>query len=473
MAGTKKGSFPECDFCTGICDDEKIQLVYEDPEFTKTFVNNMLESKLNEIVKDAYFMAEAISGSTNPLEIADFAYCIYVNLSQLVEMEPEKRLEIAVSFKQEFDKMVENIQMERQVAKKAEPEPEPEPVPVPVPKSARASAKGGKIVLKPVAVPAAKGVLAPSKAAAAPAVTKESKEFLKQLDADIAEIEEMSDQVGRIIADTGETLPPREVKPVQAPVISHAQLEPVLFQKPPKTSARAASVPAPAPSPLKAAGPRAREPGSKENPIKLTPELLEGNVVNVQDISKIEKGIKIKRVSIQKFTPQALSASGATIDVTKLGKGAPPVGAPGKRGKNVSDELFQAFNEVKAKGKDRDKALPKTFTPEILDTEEDRSPDTEKAGATGLAFEDEDTRQIGKKGSAGGKGKQKAAPFADEKAPAGGDHDISFAAPFTLDEPRPSKGGKADDADRVKVCHECNAINPIKNKFCNKCGFEF
>jgi hypothetical protein len=489
MAGTKTGTFPECDFCTGTCDDEKIQLVYEDPEFTKTFINNLLDSKLDDIVNDAYLMAETVSGRTNPMEIADFAYCIYVNLSQLVEMEPEKRMEIAVSFKQEFDKMVETIQTGREVAKKVEPAPEP----VPAKKSPKAGVKTGKIELKPVSVPAAQGVLASK--VAKPAAKNENEAFLLQLDADIAEMVEMSGQVDKFIAETEDQLSPTQVKPVQAPVVTHAQLEPVVRQP----ASKAAKQPEPEAGPLGITPPRPREPGSKENPIKLTPELLEGNVVNVQDINKVEKGIKIKRVDIQKFTPQALSASGGagTIDVTKLGKGAPAVGAPGKRGKNASEDLFQAFNEVKAKGKERDKALPRTFTPEILGTaakkapardeasldfssldagdeaEQDHDPAKEKAGSLSLAFEDEGTHAIGKKGSSGGRGRQKAAPFVAEKGPVDEDHELSFSVPFTLDEPRPSKGKKVDDADRVKVCHECNAVNPIKNKFCAKCGTEF
>ncbi|MHA1697358.1 MAG: hypothetical protein ACTSWN_00795, partial [Promethearchaeota archaeon] len=87
--------YKECQLCKNPsdCKEERLSEVYNDVEFVQNFVKNLEQFKIDEIVNDCYFMAETISGKIEPSEIADFAFCIYVVLSNLIEIEDSKRLE--------------------------------------------------------------------------------------------------------------------------------------------------------------------------------------------------------------------------------------------------------------------------------------------------------------------------------------------------------------------------------------------
>ncbi len=119
MSGLQK--YPECDLCTSTeCNDDKVSQIFEDVEFTKQFLLNMKKGnvKYEEIANDCYLMAEVISGKTDPLDISEFAFCIYVSLAQLVELDPQQRMEVAVVFKELLDKISGNIGTGRKVTKK-------------------------------------------------------------------------------------------------------------------------------------------------------------------------------------------------------------------------------------------------------------------------------------------------------------------------------------------------------------------
>ncbi len=499
--------FPECDLCpTSNCDDEKISQVMEDADFTKSFVNNMLASNIDEISKDCYFMSEVISEKTAPMEIADFAFCIYVQLSQLVEMPMDKRMEIGVLFRQEFDRMAEDISQGREVSKKkggatakeataakkevsfqakalappaaakpkvapakspapiqAKPVPVPAPVPANVPGKPRASPGPEKPTI--AKLPAARPAPVPEPA------KDDARKFLADLDLDIAEIDAISSSVEQLIKSEPEMVPaPADVEAIDidviaaeapAPAVPTARkgggLEPVIGKlagvRPVATGATKA--PAAAYVPAK---PREPEQGSKTRPIKLTPEMLAG-IVSDKDMARVEKGIKIRRIEAGRLAPK-VTAPMQLRDGSSAGAAGRPSGLPDKieridrpteKGKALGEELFTKFQQIKAR-----EELPNTFSLETL----------------GVGAHPEGEEVPEKKASPGGQFITDIFKLSPHEAPA---PPKAVARPavedLTLDfgEDKVSK----EPAGAMKVCPSCNKANPAKNVFCAKCGARF
>ncbi|MFX0098341.1 MAG: zinc ribbon domain-containing protein [Candidatus Hodarchaeota archaeon] len=205
--------------------------------------------KISEIANDCYLMAEAISGKTDPEEITDFAYCIYVVFSHLVEIEHDKRIEIAKFFQEEIHRYAREIQQGREVAHKEGKEE-----------------TGGWVDIEPQM---------PS-VASLPTEEENPDEFLKQLDEDIGSIPGTMSDLNL------------ELKSTAKKAIT---LEPVIKKLAPGGMMSATSSPRAEP-----VFPRDTE-GSKSNPIKLTKEMLSG-IISEKDLAKVEKGIKVKRVQI-------------------------------------------------------------------------------------------------------------------------------------------------------------------------------
>ncbi len=404
--------FPECDLCPSSgCNDEKIELVLQDADFTKAFVNNMLSSNIDEIAKDCYFMSEVISEKTNPMEIADFAFCIYVQLSQLVEMPTDKRMEIGVLFRQEFDHMGEDVSQGREVAKKKASTPVPvketqpakdavsfqaKAIATPSPATQRTAATPAKkpapIKVKPAPAPVPAPVPAPAKVLvqerevpepvakptiAKPPVTKphpaaepakdDARKFLAELDQDIADIDEISNTVEQIIQSGGETEPEAPAAPAASALRKGGGLEPVIGKLAAVRPIATGTIQAPS----SAREPRkAREPelGSKANPIKLTPEMLAG-IVSDKDMARVEKGIKIKRIESSRLAPKVAAPlqmrDGSSSTATGKPVGMPEkierIDRPTEKGRALGEELFSAFQQIKAR-----EELPSTFNLETL-----------------------------------------------------------------------------------------------------------
>jgi len=370
--------YPECDLCpSNNCEDEKLKQVMDDPDFTKAFVNNLLASNIDEITKDSYFMAEVISEKTDPVDIADFGFCIYVTLSQLVEMPMDKRMEIAVVFRQEFDHMAEEAAKVRQIAKKVSAKTNK-------PATKAIQAKPASSQLKPVQVPA-KAITKPAtgkplptvkpasvaaKATPAARPAKESKgeteKFLAELDQDIADIDTISGNVDKIMkalptaAPEESELEAQVVAPVQ-PERKKTKLEPVIGKlagMPVAIGATEAK-----PKPREPLAPRKPEPGSKANPIKLTPEMLSG-IIDEKDMARVEKGIKIHRVDASKFASKPTAPPQLKKEAqprpTEIGK-FERIDRSNAKEKALSQELFSAFQQIKTKDQ-----LPNTFTLDSL-----------------------------------------------------------------------------------------------------------
>ncbi|HME55197.1 MAG TPA: hypothetical protein VKM55_23520 [Candidatus Lokiarchaeia archaeon] len=366
--------YPECDLCPASnCEDEKLKQVLDDPDFTKAFVNNLLVSNIDEITKDSYFMAEVISERTDPVEIADFAFCIYVTLSQLVEMPLDKRMEIAVVFRQEFDHMAEEASKVRQIAKKVKVSSSKSSAKVTQAKRAPIQAQPVQIPSKkPVkspagkALPAVKPVTAAAKSSAATRPSKESnadtEKFLAELDQDIADIETLSGNVDKIIQTTPATSPEEsesliEVEAPVQPERKKTKLEPVIGKLAGKPVAIGATVAKPKPAAPRT--PRQPELGSKANPIKLTPEMLEGSI-SEKDMARVDKGIKIKRVDTSKFSSKPTAPHQIKLESqTKPAKHEKMerIDRSSEKEKALSQELFTAFQQIKTK-----EQRPNTFT---------------------------------------------------------------------------------------------------------------
>jgi hypothetical protein len=520
--------FPECDLCpTSACNDEKIEVVLQDADFIKAFVNNMLTSNIDEIAKDCYFMSEVISEKTTLMEIADFAFCIYVQLSQLVEMPIDKRMEIAVLFRQEFDRMGEDVTQGREVAKKKASAPSPAKE-APSAKSATVSFQAKaitapapakqKAALAPVRPPApvqAKPeptptpTKAPVKVRALPEPVKlevakppapkpapepvgdDARKFLDELDQDIADIDEISSKVEKLIQTEGEPEPDASAVPVApspAPAAPAGRksggLEPVIGKlaavRPMATGAIQAPAAARAPS-----KPREPERGSKANPIKLTPEMLAG-IVSDKDMARVEKGIKIKRIESSRLAPKVTAPmqmrDGSMSPSTGKPAGMPEkierIDRPTDKGKALGEELFSAFQQIKAR-----EELPSTFNLETLGVGE--HPEGER---------------VEKKATPGSKFISDLFSLSPEKPPA---QEEPVSSPvvekpasrpvverpttksiienLTLDfgEERPTEAkrqpGPATTAGAgpTKICPSCQKPNPAKNVFCAKCGARF
>ncbi|MHA1682340.1 MAG: zinc ribbon domain-containing protein [Promethearchaeota archaeon] len=397
-----KGKYVECEFCEEEeCFQEKIEIVFDDPEFTKTFVDNMLDSRMDDIVNDCYLMAEVISGETSFKGISDFAYCIYVNLSRLVEMDDSKRKEIAKQFQEEFKNYGELIGKTREIShsdKKVKKTPD----------------EAKKVASEDV-----------------------SDDFLARLDAEIAEIEEISDQVEKMVTEPSTKV---DLKPV--------------IGKIPGSKIIIKGVEATKKLPITAGPPS----GSKDNPIKLNPNILEG-VVSDEDLAKVELGIKIKRIESTQRTFQP-SRSDARSKVTSRARGKPsPV--EGKRSATADDlarkdaiskDLFNAFQQVKSKN---------TSTPTIFNIE--APPKEEKtpvAGAGGLSLP-----LLDFSGGATPAGKETEKEKAIESNSIGGppiitpeSTELNFANPIE------------DVTKDTIICPHCGKEIGSGKKFCNKCG---
>lgn len=361
--------YPECDLCpTSDCNDEKIEMVLQDADFTKAFVNNMLASNIDEISKDCYFMSEVISEKTSPMEIADFAFCIYVQLSQLVEMPMDKRMEIGVLFRQEFDHLAEEVSKGREIAKKKASAPGAKAAAGPAKMAVAFEAKAiaGPAGTQPRAAPAQapSGPIAPVKATPAPApaaasarvistppasatvkpkplpvpvkaidnripdgkpapkaATDDARKFLEELDQDIAEIEAISSTVEQLIqtdatpvigtpsdaveSDAGAISTPGTLDlPPDRASRKGGGLEPVIGKLAGARPVASGASPAPATT-SQNAFPKPREP---ERGSKANPIKLTpdmlAGVISEKDMARVEKGIKIKRVDSSKLAPK-------------------------------------------------------------------------------------------------------------------------------------------------------------------------
>lgn len=392
--------YPECDLCPQTnCDenDTVVKEVLEDADFVKNFANNMLNQNLEEIANDCYLMAEVVSGKTSPVEIADFGYCIYVALSQTIEMDADKRMEIAVVFREEFDKIIDKVSQERAVARKPAARP---PESTPVPTAPVVTTRPASPVAKPVAPPEEPGEEIES-----------TDDFLKQLDEDIAEIEAISGKVDEMIASPA-LQKPSPVHPPPRP----AKLEPVIQKLSTPTKAPPAPAPASPAGFFQPASVKTPAAGSKSDPIKLTKDMLQ-EMVAPKDLSRIDKGMKIKRGSTTRGSlsapPQApppdISSGRAGGSLFETLRGPAPGGKPSpQRGGAGTDEVH------------------------VLDFSGDDEPDAPS---------------IPPPPSKGG-----GLTFVDPLAGIG-----TVAAPRR--------------EERVILCHECKELNPPTNKYCKKCGF--
>jgi len=497
--------YPECDLCpSSDCDDEKLKQVLDDPDFTKTFVNNMLVSNIDEISKDCYFMSEVISDKTDPMGIADFAFCIFVTLSQLVEMPRDKRMEIAVIFRQEFDRMAEDVSQGREIAKKkvVSPKPAAEKQAQGKAVSLQASPKGApakppppqvrfpptQVQPEPRAVPA-KPLPEPGEPEA-PA--GDSKKFLDELDQDIAEIDAISGNIEKIMKSEVTAAPevteepepkPAVATPAAAQAPKRSVLEPVIGKlagRPTATGVPAQPVSKPRipPKPKEPTKPREPERGSKANPIKLTAENLAG-IVSDKDMARIEKGIKIRRIDPSKFAPKVTappqlrdaSAAGQAVKPARLPEKVERVARSTEKEKALSQELFSAFQQIKSKDQ-----LPNTFTLESLgvgETPEEATPDKkelekpvkmEKPKEPTSAFLVDLFRLTPEETVA-----SQPAPQPQPKPVASpvGDLTLNFG-----EETKPAKAPAAQvgKVEGTKTCPSCKATNAAKNTFCSKCG---
>ncbi len=529
--------FPECDLCpTSACDDEKIELVLQDADFTKAFVNNMLASNIDEIAKDCYFMSEVISEKTTPMEIADFAFCIYVQLSQLVEMPTDKRMEIGVMFRQEFDHMGEDASQGREVTKKKAGAPAPAKDAPPAKSAVSFQAKAiaapspakPKAPLAPVRPPApaqAKAqpataptpVKAPVKARAVPEPAKpeiakppapkparasepvkdDARKFLAELDQDIADIDEISSTVEKLIQSEGEQAPETPAAPAATAPASPAGrksggLEPVIGKlaavRPMATGAIQAPAAARAPS-----KPREPERGSKANPIKLTPEMLAG-IVSDKDMARVEKGIKIKRIDSARLAPKVTaplqmrdgSTTANTGKQARMPEKIERIDRPTEKGKALGEELFSAFQQIKAR-----EELPSTFNLETLGVGEHPEEKAEKKATPGSKFISDLFSLSPEKPPA----QEEPAPAPVVERPASGPISERPAARPVVERPTAKsiienltldfgeerlaetrqKPGPATTAGAgpTKLCPSCQKPNPAKNVFCAKCGARF
>ncbi|MBD3186062.1 hypothetical protein GF325_04460 [Candidatus Bathyarchaeota archaeon] len=379
------GKYLECDLCEGECPEEKIDLVFDDPEFTKSFVDNMMASKMDEVVNDCYLMAEVISGASNNKEIAEFAFCLYVHLSHLIEIEDSKRIEIAKQFKKAFKDFGEQAASTREIAKS---------------KESKNHGDWIDIQGKPKAI------------------TREKEDdFLKQLDDEIAEIEEISDKVNEMVKSPP-SQQPVDLKPVISKIpgskIIHPGIPATKRKKPSKTP------------PL----------GSKDNPIKLTEEMLSG-VVSDEDLAKVEMGIKVKRIDIHQnqFRPEQVMGRGARqaqgqVEGTKNTARTPKRPSDESRREYISNELFNAFNKAKKQGTE-----PRLEF--ALDSKK-KNGDSDENDREGPESD-----------------KNVVKPFLD----------------FSIDGETPAgMDGKEKAAMDETTCSKCGAKNKVMNRFCSKCG---
>ena len=442
--------YPECTLCTGNCEDEKIKLVFEDADFNKTFVNNMIDSKIDEVVNDCYLMAEVISEKTDPLEIADFAYCIYVSLSQLIEMNDQKRMDIAVVFRQEFDKMAGVASKERIVAKGSSGQADAKP-----------ASQDGWVDMaesEPVKLPAKKS--APKLAPPVPSVNSvaseedEDGDFLSQLDADLAEIDEISEQINVMIEETPVEKPPGETQKVG--------LEPVIG----KLSAKPVGGPASIPT-SKFVSKELPPEGSKQNPIKLTPEMLKG-IVSDKDLSRVDEGIKVKRVDIDKFSPRS-KPQPRKKQVKPVPKPFTdmPLKQPGQKDGKISSELFNALEFMKTK--DKEGPAPTIFDPVAARGETRKDVDTLLQDVVPEQEEKEEKEPSIESPFLNLDFGSKTEPNDGEKAEKSG---LLFEDPLETQEKKIEEE-KSDQNRPKKVCHNCKHVNDANNKFCNKCGYAF
>ena len=522
--------FPECDLCpTSNCDDEKIDMVLQDADFTKSFVNNMLESNIDEISKDCYFMSEVISEKTAPMEIADFAFCIYVQLSQLVEMPTDKRMEIGVLFRQEFDRMAEDVSQGREFVKKKAGSAAPAKE-APAAENAisfQAKAIADPAAAKQRAVPARSPAVVPAKPTPEPVQAKDfanprsmtgparsataklpaaipsrvnesieddARKFLADLEEDIAEIEEISSKVEKLIKSEGEPeqgpsgaeattktstseVIAAEViaDEVPAPVIAAhvvpaarkgGVLEPVIGKltgvRPVVTGATKAPAAA-----LEPAKPREPELGSKAKPIKLTPEMLAG-IVSDMDMARVEKGIKIKRIDASRLAPKVAApmklrdeaVAAAARKPAALPEKIQRIERPSDKEKALSEELFSAFQQIKAR-----EELPSTFNLETLGVgthpEGEAPAEKETPGnqfITDLFTLSPKETPAQPKPAARPAIENLTLNFGEEKPP----ETIPRATPEIIE-------GTASS----KTCPACGKPNPAKNVFCAKCGAKF
>lgn len=279
---------------------------------------------ISEIASDCYMMAEVVSGKTDPEEITDFAYCIYVVFSHLVEIEHEKRLEIAKFFQQEIHRYAKEVQQGREVVHA---------------KGGQEEETGGWTDIEPQAPKVAElpAVADLPGQGQAPAKREHADEFFKQLDEDIADME-------GAIPDLALDFKKESSKKA-------ITLEPVIQKL--KPAGMMSAEPTPKAEP---AFPRDAE-GSKSNPIKLTKEMLSG-VVSEKDLARVEKGIKVKRVEIKtkyQSIHETTLANVRTVaedkypDSKSVEQPVPFAQGPAAPQNELERELFHAVREIKEK----------------------------------------------------------------------------------------------------------------------------
>ncbi|MHA1890363.1 MAG: hypothetical protein ACTSYS_05210 [Promethearchaeota archaeon] len=322
--------YPECEHCKIDCDDEKIEEVFEDPEFTKGLLDNIMNVNIEEIINDCYLMSEVISGKTNPRDIADFAYCIFVNLSHLIEIPDNDRSYLANEIKENLEIYWKEALKSREIASKGATSKKEE-------RKVKRSNEDEDIP-KSIIEDQAKD-------------SDDIDDFFENLDNELAEIETISENIESIInTEHGEepAQPKIALKPVIQKLTGKKVTSPINNSMLTSRAMKGPSL------------------GSKQNPIKLTKEMLEGSVMN-KDLEKMDMGIKILRVKLRerpKLAPRAappLSISDNTISVARDASKSFDSSQSNENMENreyISQQLFQALEQVKARNQAIENGAP-------------------------------------------------------------------------------------------------------------------
>ncbi|MHA1369279.1 MAG: zinc-ribbon domain-containing protein [Promethearchaeota archaeon] len=338
--------YKECQLCKNPsdCKEERLSEVYNDVEFVQNFVKNLEQFKIDEIVNDCYFMAETISGKIEPSEIADFAFCIYVVLSNLIEIEDSKRLEMAREFQKEFEELGKEAAEYRVVTKPSgivlessgwisiEPETETvgEKEVVSHEKSSQSAVDTGvsmptipsvpKQVMKPEITPTKPVASMPAETVKGPQTGVTERLKSEPVEVDLTETGAQPAPVSASVAK-----PEAQPTPIAAP-IKKLEIQPTTALKPvtlPKTGLKPIKL-----EPVKLKKDSVKPEGTKvipkmqarTQPRKLDLSIPDVGAGSVPELKKITDNNLIKAAKISAETPSAADINVTKVEKTPLGE---------------------------------------------------------------------------------------------------------------------------------------------------------